>query len=140
MQDGIIQIKTTQELDGAKDSTELVTQGQMSWNGSLITLSYEETDEHGPLVTTITADLTHLPGRIDLDRIGAKESRMTIEQGQRHHSIYNLGPCEFALGVYGELVDCRLTAQGGSLHMRYTLDINATYAGRNTVELSVSRA
>lgn len=135
-----ITIKTTQELDGSRDAMELITDGTLETDPAWVRLTYAEpTPEGSTLTTTITAHLTQSPVRVDLDRAGDSDSRMTVQQGKRHHSVYNMGPFEFALGVYGELVDCRLNEQGGSLRMRYTLDINATYAGRNTVDLSVTR-
>ena len=140
MQDVMLTIKTTQEVDGGEETTELITRACMQAEGQAVTLTYRETQEDGsPMTTTIWADLSRSPVQVELARIGTHDSRMTVEQGKRHHSLYAIGPCEFALGVYGELVDCRLNERGGRLRMRYTLDINAAYAGRNTLDISVNQ-
>ncbi len=135
----LIQIQSTQEANGDRQTMEMITQGQMQVCGSQIMLTYEEAAENGR-VTTILTDSSRRPGQVELMRTGGGDGRMTIEEGRRHHSIFSLGPYECALGVYGERVDCRLNPRGGLLRLVYTLDINATYTGRNTIELSVSPA
>lgn len=138
MQKVQITLKSTQEVDDITDSMELITDGQMELGEGYTLLTYRETDEQGEgLMTAIRVDWAQHPLRVDLDRTGTAQSHMTVQQGHRHHSLYSMGPCEFSLGVYGERVDCRLDKQGGFLKMQYTLDINAAYAGRNTVELFI---
>ena len=137
-QNVLITVKNTQEVDGQTDSGEMTTTGTLCEEGNRLTLSYREVNEGEALTTTVTADCSKQPPLVRIARIGETESRMTVEQGKRHHSIYNLGPCEFALGVYGETVCWKPNPRGGTLTLKYTMDMNAVYAGRSIVELSVT--
>ena len=136
----LITVKNTQEVDGQTDSGEMTTTGELWQEEDRLTLRYREVAEDEEIETTVTLDGSADPPPVRIARIGETESRMTVEQGKRHHSIYNLGPCEFALGVYGETVCWKPTPQGGTLTLQYTMDMNAVYAGRSTVQLLVTAA
>ena len=62
---------------------------------------------------------------------------MTAQKGKRHMSLYSMGPCEFTLGTFGEKVENEIGENGGRLSMRYTVDINSTYASTNEIKIKV---
>ena len=44
------------------------------------------------------------------------------------------------MGIFGENVVCDLDQNGGRLNMKYTIDINSAFAGRNEVDITVKPA
>ena len=139
MKDVIIEIKGTQSFGGPEPEViEMTVEGKLDCQKDNITLFYDADDSEGGCIsTTLTGDRGGAHPLVTLDREGEDVGRMTIQKGKRHMSLYQMGPCEFSMGVFGENVACSLGQNGGKLNMKYTIDINSTFAGRNEVDITV---
>lgn len=77
---------------------------------------------------------------VTMQRTGGLRSRLTVEKGQRHMSHYDTGYGELLVGVFGEQIQSRISDTGGSLYMRYTIDVNHSLVSRNQVEINIKEA
>ena len=136
MKNGLIEIKGTQTVDGNSENIEMTTVGKMYIKDGLWRLIYRENSDDlaASSVTTLAVDAF---GAVSLDRSGSADSHMTVQKGKRHMSLYTMGPCEFTLGTFGEKVENEIGENGGRLSMRYTVDINSTYASTNEIKIKV---
>ena len=134
----MITMKTCQQVEGVKDGTEITTNATYEYVPLKQVLTYvENTPEEGDIVTTITVDRLPQKPMVILQRNGTFHNSLTVQQGVRHQGIYNMGPCTFTMGVYGNTVACSFGEEGGSLFLSYALDMNATHASNNTLELTI---
>lgn len=139
MRDVMIEIKGRQSVDGfEQEIIEMMIQGSMEISDNLIVLNYDESGDDGSVNTTLSVEATKEGEIVTLDRSGSDTGSMTIQRGKRHMSLYQMGPCEFTVGVFGEKLSCNLSERGGKLNMRYTIDINSLFASRNEVDITVS--
>lgn len=74
---------------------------------------------------------------VTMQRTGGLRSRLTVEKGQRHMSHYDTGYGELLVGVFGEQIQNQISAAGGRLYMRYTIDVNHSLVSRNQVEIHI---
>ncbi len=136
--DVMITMKTCQQVEGVKDGTEITTKATYEYTPLKQVLTYvENTPEEGDIVTVITVDKLPQKPLVILERRGTFHNSMTVQQGVRHQGVYNMGPCTFTMGVYGNTVACSFSEDRGSLFLSYALDMNATHASNNTLELTI---
>ncbi len=140
MQDVIIDIKGTQEVDGDEDVIELTTVGKMNVIGGKTYLRYNDSVATGVEGVNCVIKIDPKDNSVVMSRSGALNSRMYIKKGQRHICHYETGQGVLTLGVFGETVQENISDKGGSLYMSYTLDINYGMISRNKVEINVKQA
>ncbi len=135
IKDVMIEIDSRQKSEGAEpESIEMVVEGSLETDGDNFILKYTDND----VETVLSVENSESGQIVNLDRTGADVGRLTIQKNQRHMSFYQMGPFEFTIGIFGEKLDCRLDETNGTLDMRYTIDINSTFASRNEVSIKVS--
>lgn len=134
----IISIKGVQALEpGEEDTMELVTQGVLRQEeGEGFTLTYRESELTGLEGTTTTFQV--VPGRITLRREGTLNSEMVFQEGQKHVSLYETPYGGLMLGVNTHRAKASLGAQGGSLSIRYALEVDSQPVGENSFEIQVT--
>lgn len=140
MQDVVIEIKSTQEVDGDSDSMELTTVGKMNIIGGKTYLKYDDSAVTGMEGVSCLIKIDPRENSVVMQRSGVLNSRMYVKKGQRHICHYETGHGTLTMGVFGEAVNNELTKNGGSLYMSYTLDVNYGMISRNTVEINVKQA
>ncbi len=140
MQDVVIEIKSTQEVDGDSDSMELTTVGKMNIIGGKTYLKYDDSAVTGMDGVSCLIKIDPKENSVVMQRSGVLNSRMYVKKGQRHICHYETGHGTLTMGVFGETVNNELTKNGGSLFMSYTLDVNYGMISRNTVEINVKQA
>ena len=64
-------------------------------------------------------------------------SVLIIEKGQRHQCFYDTGYGTMMLGISGDDITSCLNDSGGHLQVRYTLDVNASMASENELQVDV---
>ena len=134
----MIQMKTCQQVEDVKDAMEITTEATYQYSPLKQVITYvENSPEEGAVQTVITVDRLPQKPLVTLQRKGMRANSMTVQQGVRHQTLYAMGPCSFTMGVYGNAVACSLGENMGSLYLSYSLDINATHASDNTLELSI---
>ena len=134
----IISIRGTQTLEeGAEDVMELVTQGVLRQEeGEAFSLSYVESELTGLEGTTTTFHIR--PGQITLHREGTLNSEMIFQEGQKHFSLYETPYGGLMLGVKTHRAKARFGAAGGSLSIRYALEVDSQPIGENAFEIQVT--
>lgn len=134
MKKAIISVKGFQYVDNDENVIEFKTVGKYGEKNSKQYIIYEETDENGAKTDTL---IKVSPTETVMQRSGAVETRMTVECGKRHSTLYRTPAGSFVLDVYGESVKSTLGPSGGTLSLIYTLNMNATPVGKNRIEITV---
>lgn len=132
MKDVLISIKGN---DGG-EAIELMTDGRFGEKNGSYFLTYDETEMLG-MGRVKTSIYIKPDNSVILQRTGAVESRLVVEEGKRSVCAYNTEVGELLIGILGESVKTNLTADGGDISMKYTIDSNLKLVSRNTVKISV---
>ena len=125
--------------NGLPDLVELETEGRYSRRGGSYYITYRESEATGMEGVTTTLKVEDA-GRVTLIRGGSQRSRLILEQGQRHQSLYDTGYGALLVGISGCKVDSKLSPVGGELSFHYNLDINSNLVSRNEVYVQVREA
>ncbi len=67
-------------------------------------------------------------------------TRLILEKGKRHLCQYDTGYGSLMVGVFTSSFESTLNEQGGSLRVRYTLDINSSLSSNNEISIIVKEA
>lgn len=134
--DVLITIQGTQRVGKDKDSIEMMTTGRFYRKNNLYYISYEETEATGYDGCRTTLKIgPH--DKVTMTRFGPSRSQLIVEQGVRHQCQYDTGYGAMTIGVMGNQFESTLNDRGGKLFFGYTLDIEATVATENTIEITV---
>ena len=122
----------------AADPIHMLVPGDLTIEGSIYTLRYQEsqTDEATGAVATQQIKLTLEPGRVVMTREGDFGTTMVFVRGQRFEGAYHTPYGDLEMAVYATRADCELTPLSGSVHLKYTLDMQGAFAAQNTLELT----
>ncbi len=133
----MLSIHSTQEADSETDISDLNTTAFFKKKSDHFEIAYRELDESGDTVgeTVITVLSEHL---VTIHKTGFAEAVMVLEPGRTHPVRYKtmLGSMEMMLCT--TLIAADLTEKGGTLRLRYMLDVGETYSAVNTIDLNVS--
>lgn len=134
----IISIRGVQALEpGDEDIMELVTQGVLRQEeGEGFSLTYLESELTGLEGTTTTFQV--VPGCITLRREGTLNSEMVFQEGKKHVSLYETPYGGLMLGVNTHRAKASLGEQGGSLSIRYALEVDSQPIGENSFEIQIT--
>lgn len=134
--DAIISIRGRQELDDPEtDIVTLVTAGRFYRRNGSYYLTYDETDLTGMTGTKTTLKVSDRS--VTVLRTGLYPSQLIFEEGKRHMSLYETGYGPLTVAVRTEHIDNTLTDQGGSLNVRYAVEIDHAHAGINSLCIDV---
>ncbi|MGN0630280.1 MAG: DUF1934 domain-containing protein [Ruminococcus sp.] len=129
-----IQLKLRSVLfaDGERTETELLTDGTMEQADGKVILSYEDSDATGfeGATTTITAENDSF---VSITRTGTANSNLVIETGKKHHCLYGTPYGDITVGVFTHKIENDLSENGGSLYLKYTIDVNSAYMSDNEI-------
>lgn len=135
----VISIKGIQKYENADtDKVELVTEGKLTWDGPLYTLTYEESEITG-LGSTLTTILVE-GEQVTMMRAGEFNSQMVFQEGRRHLSLYNTPYGSMTIGVHTNHLLAELTEQGGDIEVDYAIEMDHALAGRNIFYINVKEA
>ena len=134
--DAIISIRGRQELDDpGTDIVTLVTAGRYYRRNGSYYVTYDETDLTGMTGTKTTLKVSS--GSVTVLRTGLYPSQLVFEEGKRHMSLYETGYGPLTVAVRTEHIDSTLNDQGGSLNVRYAVEIDHAHAGVNSLSIDV---
>lgn len=134
-----LKLRSILETDGERSETELLTDGTMEQNGNDFVLSYEDSDATGfeGAITTITAQDKNL---VSIVRCGTANSNLVIETGKKHYCLYGTPFGDITVGIFTHKIENSLSENGGSLYLKYTIDVNSSYMSDNEIYLDVMEA
>ena len=120
------------------ETFELITEGKFSRKGGVTRISYVDsgvTGESEPSETIFVVE----PSRITLTRGAWFGADMVFEEREKHHFLYQTQFAAFIMGVRTEDMRRNLTADGGSLYIKYTLlDVDDDVYSRNSLKIEVT--
>jgi len=136
-ENAVVTIRSFQKTDDDSDSSELNTTACYSYKGNgRGEILYTELDEQGKPCgdTTITVFSNEL---VSIRKTGFTEAVMILETGKTHTAAYNtmLGSMEMRLCATD--IICFLHENGGSIRLKYLLDIGEEYSAVNTIDLQI---
>lgn len=131
-----LKLRSAIEADGERSETELLTDGTMEIKGGIPTITYEDSDATGfeGAITTITADGNDL---VSIVRSGSANSNLVIETGKKHYCLYGTPYGSITVGIFTHKIENSLSENGGSLYLKYTIDVNSAYMSDNEIYLDV---
>ena len=137
----VISIVGRQKVDGETGEIEVTTLGNyVEKNGSRY-IVYKEYDAEVPAGKPRTSILkVEGSDKMTLIRSGGDSTRLILENGKRHLCQYDTGFGSMTVGVFTESIRSKLTDQGGSLDVSYTLDVNANLSSFNELHITVKEA
>lgn len=105
-----------------------------------IEIRYDETlDGDAPPVATCLSFDSREPGLVTLERRGILRSVMMFEEGQYRRCDYVTPIMSFEMTVHSRIVDNRLTADGGTLYLDYTIQTKGVATQRVKLSVEVIR-
>jgi uncharacterized beta-barrel protein YwiB (DUF1934 family) len=135
-----IDIISTQFAEDEKDTTELFTCGRLKRgrgkNKDKYKIIYEESEATGYDGSTVTLDVAG-SDMVTMYRSGDAISNLVIEKGKKHHCHYGTPFGDFMVGVSADEIRSELSENGGSLYLKYTIDINSSYMSETEMHINV---
>lgn len=118
------------------DVIELVTEGYLEQLPNGWSLSYEESDLTG-LAGVHTSFLLE-DGCVTLTRTGKLNSQMIFREGVSHDSLYSMEFGTLMITVCARQIRWHLTQQGGTVDLKYSIEVEQSAAGEVDYHLEVS--
>ncbi len=132
----IISIIGTQELDGDKDTVEVMTTGSYIMKNGKRYINYKEYDSDNP--NNFCSNTVKVDGdKVTIMRSGDVSSRLVLQKNVRHQCHYGTPVGDLMIGVFADTIDNNLNDDGGELFVSYTLDFNAGFASRNEFKITI---
>lgn len=131
-------LKGIQNMNGERSESEIITNAVFSTvkNGGF-KIVYEESEatgfegEHTEITTCGNEMATIL-------RSGERGSLLVVEKNKKHHCQYFTPFGELSIGIQANVIENNLTADGGSLYLKYTVDANSSFISDNEVIIQIS--
>lgn len=123
--------------DSQPEVIELMTDGVMEELGDCWKIRYEESKLTG--LEGVTTEFTIQNDRIILDRTGNLNSRMVFQPGVTHNSLYQMEFGALMLAVTARDLSANLSEEGGTIDLRYSIDIEQSSAGEIEYHLEIKR-
>lgn len=128
----LISAATTEE---GRDETEFFTVGTFEQTDEGYVIKYGENGEIGYESCQVT--ITILDSSVLIERSMPAPSLLTIEKGKKHHMLYGTPYGDFMMGINAFEVQNRITPEGGTLYLKYSIDINSDFVSENEINLKV---
>ena len=135
-EDYTINIKGKQIYEEDTGEITLSTVGTYKERDGIQFIAYKEYDEEDARLSH-TAVLKVEPGKVTMIRAGSA-TRLILEKGRRHLCLYDTGFGSMTVGVFTSELRAALDQTGGSLEIKYTLDIDSNLSSRNELRVEVT--
>ncbi len=132
-----VSVKGTTFIEGQKDTTELVTEGEMSYRNGKYLLKYKEalSDDGCEASSLIKID----KDLITMTRTGGVNTQMIFECGKKHTSHYETPVGSFTIGIITNRLKSEVAENGGVIAIEYVLDINNASVVENHLEINIHK-
>lgn len=94
----------------------------------------QQDDETGE-ITASDISLTVRDGQVTMERKGDYSNTMVFSRGQRFEGVYHTPYGEMDMAVFTREAACKIGSENGSLHLKYQLHIQGSYASTNELHL-----
>ena len=130
-----ITIEGTQTVDGESEKLHFSTEGSYRLEGRRARLSYDDTELTG-YAGSRTVICAEAEEQASIERTGQSASTLTVRPGERRQSYYDIGVGCVSVAVNGLAVENRLRPDGGTLRLRYALDLESNIVSDNIVSIT----
>ncbi len=135
----LINLLATARYDQAPDfPVQFMTKGSLSVtaNGEAV-IRYTEAlhDEDSGETMTAAVSLQTNGSRVTMTRHGDITNTMVFVPQQRYEGIYQTPYGDMNMGVFARDVSCTIGPEKGSIHLKYQLDFQGSYASTNELHL-----
>lgn len=133
----IIRMFSVQYENDERTESELLTEGFFRKKGNLVNISYSDTEATGfeGSETSVTVRKDEYASII---RKGTSNSNLILERDKKHHCYYSTPFGGMNIGIFTHAIRNELTDDGGTLYMKYTVDINSAFVSDNEIELTIT--
>lgn len=135
----LINLLAIARYDQAQDfPIQFMTKGTLSMgNGNAAVLEYTESqqDEETGEITTSLITLSMEKERVTMTRKGEYSNTMVFEPEHRFEGTYHTPFGSMDMAVFSRGVRCNIGETKGSVHLKYQLDIQGSYASTNELHL-----
>jgi uncharacterized beta-barrel protein YwiB (DUF1934 family) len=136
MKRAFISIKGTPvHSDYDEEAFELITDGEYTVMGDFSSFSYMESDLTGTDGTLTTFNVE--PDRVTLSRGSGLVGDMIFSESQKHHFLYETPMGSILMGIDTHSIKQEMTDDGGSLEIRYDIEVDNVFVSRNLFEINV---
>ena len=136
-ENAVVRIMSIQNAEGETDQSELNTTASYRITPEAAEIIYTELDETGDVsgetIITVLQD-----GLVTIRKTSFADALMILERGKTHPVKYSTLLGTRAMLVCALEINAELDEEGGSLHLRYLIDIGEAYSAQNTIDLRVS--
>ena len=132
-------LKSIQYDENEKTETTLNTEilYYTDENGERV-IAYEESETTGMEGSDMQLRISP-DNMVSIIRTGNYQTHLVVQKGRKHFCHYETPFGDFAVGVSARFVNNRLTDEGGSLRLRYTVDANSTLLSDNEIWIDVKK-
>lgn len=134
----VISITGKQKIDKENDEIELTTCGTYTKKGGKRYIVYNEYDKENPAKKTKSV-LKIEKGKVILIKGNDMQTRLILEEGKRNQCFYATDVGTMIIGVFTDKIDEKLDDNGGTLEIKYSLDINAGLTSYNNIFIEVKK-
>ena len=113
--------------DQEPEIIELVTEGTMEYRNGGWDISYQESELTG--LEGVTTTFRVEPGKVELSRSGALQSKMVFQEGVAYDTLYQMAFGTLMMTVKATFVFFDIVEDGGVIDLSYNLDIENAAAG-----------
>ena len=113
--------------DQEPEIIELVTEGTMEYRNGGWDISYQESELTG--LEGVTTTFRVEPGKVELSRSGALQSKMVFQEGVAYDTLYQMAFGTLMMTVKATFVFFDIVDDGGVIDLSYNLDIENAAAG-----------
>lgn len=123
--------------DGNEDEVETTTAGTYCQKNNNAYIIYHECDEQNLETKSKVILKIENDKKVVLIKNGDAQSRMTLEEGVWHQSVYSIGGVNIPLEVFASKITSRLNEHGGTLQISYSLKMDSSQITQNEIFVKV---
>lgn len=135
MENCSIVLNIKQTADGVTDESELFTRGEFRLHKGLYYIDYEESEATG--FEGSHAQLCVDEGIMTMTRTGSTFSNLVFEDGVRHYCHYGTEFGDCMVGITTQELSHCLDETGGTVHLKYSVDVNSGLMTENEITIKV---
>ena len=138
MKKAMISIKGSPAMPNSEDEGyELMTDGEYAQENGISTFSYIENELTGindGLLTIFNVE----PDRVVMRRGGDIDVEMIFSEKQKHHFLYETPYGAMTLGIDTHSIISNMRDDGGSLEIRYDIEVDNVAVSRNLFTINIT--
>lgn len=135
--DVLITLRSIQSVENDRSETELITQAEFTpLDDGGFQISYDESEATG-FKGSRTVVQCHGNHKASICRSGTATSNLIMDSKKKQHCHYGTPYGDMMVGIFTHAIVNELNEDGGSLYMKYTIDINSSYISDNEIFLKI---